>query len=88
MNEPLVTLLIILITMLSILTGVFLGMLIIVLVTVQKTLKRAQQAIDTVEDTALRSLSPFLTLRAMFTDANGFFRAFQSVIKTVRGKKK
>lgn len=88
MTEPIFTLLIVLVTLLTILTGVFLGMLIIVLVTVQKTLKRAQQAIDTVEDTALRSLSPFLTLKAMFSDTRGFVSAFQAIIKTLRGKKK
>lgn len=86
--DPIVTLLIVLVVFLTVLTGVFLGMLIIVLVTLQKTLKRAQQAIDNVEDRALQSLAPFLSLKAMFSDASGFVSAFGSVIKSLRGRKK
>lgn len=88
MIDPIVTLLIVLVVLLTVLTGVFLGMLIIVLITLKKTLDRAQRAIDTVEDTALRSLSPFLSLRAMFSDASGFVSAFGSVVKSLRGRKK
>ena len=85
--DPVVTLLVALVVILTILIGVFLGMLIIVLFTVKKTLERLQLAIDTVEDTALRSLAPFLSLRAMFSNTQGFMSAISSVVKAVKKKR-
>lgn len=88
MTDPILSLLIVLVVFLTVLTGVFLGMLIIVLVLLRKTLLRAQQAIDTVEDRAIQSLSPFLTFKSLFSNTDGFVSAFRSIMKAVRGKKK
>ncbi|MEP7166822.1 MAG: hypothetical protein ABI758_02475 [Candidatus Woesebacteria bacterium] len=88
MADPISTLLIVLVVILVILTGVFLGMLILVLVTLKKTLDRLQRAINTVEDTALRSLTPFLSLRAMFSNTRGFMDAITTTVKVLKGKKK
>jgi NhaP-type Na+/H+ or K+/H+ antiporter len=85
--DPIITLLVVLVAMLTILVGVFLGMLIVVLLTLKKTLERLQRAIDTVEDTALRSLAPFLSLRAMFSNTHGFMNAISSVVTGLKKKR-
>lgn len=85
--DPILTLLVVLVTMLTILVGLFLGALIVVLLTLKKTLVRLQLAIDTVEDTALRSLAPFLSLRAMFSNTQGFMSAVNSVLQGLKKKR-
>ncbi len=66
----------------------FLLALIFFLLTLRKTVLRAQQVINNVEDTALRSLSPLLSFRALFSDTQGFVSAIQTLVKSLRGKKK
>ncbi len=87
MYDQIILLLTILITFLTVLVAVFLMVLTVVLVTLKKTLIQLQAAIDNVEDTALRSLAPFLSLQTMISDFGGFFKAVQSVTKSLSGKK-
>ena len=75
MHDPLVVLLALTVVILVIVIVAFLMVLITVLVMINKTLKKVQSAVDTVEDTALRSLVPLLSIKAMFSDVEGFVRS-------------
>ncbi len=87
MMDPITILLIVLITILSVVVISFLIMIIVVLVTLKRTLTKLQLAIENVEDTALRSLTPFFTIKAMFSDVEGFVGAARSALSAVTGKR-
>ena len=86
--QPLLLVLSIAVIILIVVIVTFLVLLISFLFTLRRTLLRLRQAIDTVEDQALRSLSPFLSLKALFSNTDGFMNAFRSVIRAIKGKKK
>ncbi|HSW89440.1 MAG TPA: hypothetical protein VLH19_01050 [Patescibacteria group bacterium] len=72
-----IQLLMVAVFILTVATTTMLIMLILVLVALHKTLRRLRDAIDTVEDTATRSLAPFLTMRAVFSDFGGFMESLK-----------
>lgn len=88
MQDPIVILLVVIVVLLSMIIVSFLVVLTIVLLALKKTLVQLQIAIDNVEDTALRSLSPLLNLRYIVTDLGGFMSAIGSVTSLFANKKR
>ncbi|MBP9700382.1 hypothetical protein KBD71_03830 [Candidatus Woesebacteria bacterium] len=88
MQDPIVILLVVIVVLLSMIIVSFLVVLTIVLLALKKTLVQLQVAIDNVEDTALRSLSPLLNLRSIVTDLGGFMSAVGSVSSLFTNKKR
>ncbi len=88
MQDPIVILLVVIVVLLSVIIVSFLVVLTIVLLALKKTLIQLQVAIDNVEDTALRSLSPLLNLRSIVTDLGGFMSAIGSVTSLFANKKR
>lgn len=87
MYDPLTLILSIAVILLIVVIVAFLAILIIVLLSVKKTLAQLQNAISNVEDTALRSLAPLLSFKAMFSDTRQFVSAASKVVKVLQGKK-
>lgn len=87
MYDPLTIVLAVAVILLISVIVVSLVMVIIVLFTVKKTLTQLQSAISNVEDTAMRSLTPLLSFRAMFADTRHFVEATTKVLKVLQGKK-
>lgn len=86
--EQLLIVLSVLVVFLTILTSIVLVLIIGALFALRQTLLRLQRAITNVEDTAVRSLAPFVSLRSLFADTNGFVHALQSLFKAVSQKKR
>lgn len=78
MTDPIYYVLIFTTVLLSLVIITFLVLLIIVLLMVKRSLKKLDHAIDHVEDTAIRSLAPFLTFKSMFSDVNGMVQSVKS----------
>ncbi len=87
MNEQFITLLIVLVSILSVLSVIGLCFVIAFFYTLSKTLLRIQKAVTTVEDTAVRSLAPFLSLKTFFSDTSGFLSAIRSITAALTAKK-
>jgi CBS domain containing-hemolysin-like protein len=87
MYDPLTIVLTIAVILLISVIVVTLVMVIVVLFTIKKTLAQLQNAISNVEDTAMRSLAPLLSFRAMFSDTRHFVEATTKVLKVLQGKK-
>lgn len=88
MQDPIVILLVVIVVLLSVIIVSFLVILTIVLLALKKTLIQLQVAIDNVEDTAMRSLSPLLSLKSIVTDLGGFMGALSSVSTLFANKKR
>jgi CBS domain containing-hemolysin-like protein len=88
MYDPMTLLLAVAVVILISVIVIFLIMLIVVLFLVKKTLLKLQVAIDNVEDTAIRSLAPFLSLRAMFSDTASFWKAVSKIFGAVKKQKR
>lgn len=87
MYDPLTLVVSIAVVLLIAVIVIFLVMFVAVLFAVKKTLTQLQNAISNVEDTALRSLAPLLSFKAMFGDTRQFISAATKVVKVLQGKK-
>lgn len=87
MYDPLLIVLSTVLILLVVIIGAFLVALTMFLLTLKQTLVKLQRAIDNVEDTAIRSLAPLLSVKAMFSDTQNFFGALRKVTRVIRGRK-
>lgn len=76
------------VVLLTLVIVIFLVVLTVTLLAIKKTLQRLREAIDTVEDTAIRSLSPLLSIRSMLTDFGGFLDTVVKVKDALVGNKR
>lgn len=88
MYDPLTIVLSVAVVLLISVIVVSLVMVIVVLFTIKKTLVQLQNAISNVEDTAMRSLAPLISFRAMFSDTSHFLSAVGKVVKAIQNKKR
>lgn len=88
MSEWIFPLLVTLVSVLTVIVAFFLIILITTLIMLRKTLQKLQKAIDSVEDTAIRSLAPLLSLRSIVSDLGSFIDTVMKVKDRVLGKRK
>lgn len=88
MNDPLLSVLVFTTVLLSVVIIAFIVLLIAVLLMVRRSLKKLDMAIDHVEDTAIRSLTPFLSFRSMFSDVGSMVQSVRSWITLFDKKSK
>lgn len=86
MYDPITVLLTTTVIILSLVIITFFVVLIWVLLMVKRTLKKIDAAVMHVEHTAIRSLMPLLSFKAMFSDVSGFVESVKAWISV--GKKK
>lgn len=85
MTDQIIILLTTSIVILTVLSSLLLLAMILFFMALRRTLLRLREAIDNVEDTALRSLAPLLSFRALFTDTDGFLTAIRALMRRFRG---
>lgn len=73
-----------LLVVLTLVVVAFLFLLILVLLMLKRTLAKASQAIDDVEQSAI---IPLKALRHMFTDVEGFTTAFKAILGIISKRK-